>query len=370
MEHTWIATSAFGLEGIVRDELKRLKMRHVTVEHGGVKFLATYAEAYKALLWLRCADRVRLLLGEGRVTSFEDLYQLVHSIPFETILPYDGAYHISGQCARSQLMSVRDCQAITKKSLIERLKKVYQLDFFPENKEIYAVDVSIHSDFARITLDATGSALNKRGYRVFNGEAALRETMAAALVLISPWDQETMLYDPCCGTGTILIEAAMIASQTAPGKSRYFSIDEWRYIDKNAFVRERSLANIIGKIPDGCVIAGSDINPEALSFSHQHIKRAGYAGSIQCSLKNLKDFTHKEKRGLFIMNPPYGVRMSDKKTSEQLGLEIGKMMKRHNGYTFCILSDNPGMERLVGEKASSKRRFYNGRIECEFFIFN
>lgn len=370
MDFTWIATAAFGLEGVVGNELKRLKMREVTVETGGARFVGTPEDAYKASLWLRCSDRVLMIVQEGKALSFEALFQLVRSVPWEKYLPKDGRFPVSGKCARSQLMSVRDCQAITKKAIIERLKSVHHLDIFPETKESYQIDVSIHNDLVRITLDASGDALNKRGYRTLNGEAAIRETLAAALVQLSPWRPGMPLYDPCCGTGTLLIEAAMIAANRAPGLDRAFAMESWRFVDttafktilaeaKNAFIPETDLN-----------IAGSDIDPQALKFCKTHIVQAKLSNRILVHEQDLATLTLPQNRGVFILNPPYGERIADKKSCEKLYQEIGLLMKRHPQYALCAITSHPSFERFIGKKAKKKRRLYNGRLECDYFIFD
>lgn len=370
MEMNWIATAAFGLEGVVGNELKRLGMRNVSAEQGGARFTGTPEDAFKALLWLRSADRVLLILKEGKVFSFEELFQLVRAIPFEKYLSKDGRYLVSGKCARSQLMSIRDCQAITKKALIERLKSVYHLDLFPETRESYQIDVSIHNDMARITLDASGEALNKRGYRVLNGEAAIRETLAAALLQLSPWRRGMPLYDPCCGTGTLLIEAAMITAGRAPGLKRDFAMEAWRFTAENDFSVLRAQAQSTFDSQTELHITGSDIDPNALSYCKKHIMQAGFSNRIKVSQQDLRDLTLPDEKGVFILNPPYGERLSDKKSCEALYRQIGQLMKRHPHYALCAIVNDPSFERLVGRRASKKRRLYNGRLECEYLIFD
>ena len=227
----FLATAAFGLEGLARRELNQLGL-DAKGEGGGARFSASPSQAFSANLWLRTADRVLLIVGEGKALSFEDLFQLVLSLPWEDYLPKDARFPVSGKCARSQLMSVRDCQAITKKAIVERLKRHYRTQWFEETGPEFAVDVSIHGDMARLTLDTSGAALNKRGYRTWNGEAPLRETLAAALVMMAPWKPDMPLYDPCCGTGTLLIEAAYLRSHRAPGLTRTFACENWPLFPK------------------------------------------------------------------------------------------------------------------------------------------
>ena len=274
----WFATAAFGLEGIVAAELKRMGMRDVLAQNGGAAFVGSPGDAFRACLWLRSADRVLLVLAQSEARTFEELFQLVKSVPWEEFLPRNARIPVTGKCARSQLMSVRDCQAITKKAIIERLKAATHRAFFPETGAVYPIDVAIHSDRVRITLDTSGEALNRRGYRTWNGEAPLRETLAASLVELSPWRPGMRLYDPCCGTGTLLIEAAFRQEHRAPGLTRAFAMEQFSIFpaEECRQIRETCKADVL---PDHVFgIAGSDKDPEALELARRHVRQAGLEG--------------------------------------------------------------------------------------------
>lgn len=368
-KHTYLATAAFGLEGLVAEELRGLGIKGAKAELGGARFEATAEEAYAACLWLRCADRVLLVLKEEKAFTFEALFQAVKSIPWESYLPKEASFPVSGKCVKSQLMSVRDCQAIAKKAVVERLKERYKASWFPETGAVYPIEVAIHGDVARVTLDLSGTALNRRGYRTWNGEAPLRETLAAALVLLSPWKPGMILNDPCCGTGTILIEAAMIASNRAPGLFREFACDQWPLFpaEMRAAVRERAKAaydpnKIVG-------ISGSDIDLGALALCKKHIVQAEMAGRIQVFEKDLRTLQREEGEGVFLANPPYGERLGDKKSAEKLYGQLRLLLDRHPGWRMGVLSSHPGFERHFGRRANKKRRLYNGRLECEFLVY-
>ena len=364
----YIAAAAFGLEGIVRRELNRLGL-DAKGEQSGARFEATPAQAFEANLWLRTADRVLLVAGEGKVLSFEELFQLVQSLPWEDYLPRNARFPVSGKCARSQLMSVRDCQAITKKAIVERLKRHYRTQWFEEDGPEFPVDVSIHGDMARLTLDTSGAALNRRGYRTWNGEAPLRETLAAALVMLSPWRGDQPLWDPCCGTGTLLIEAAFQRAHRAPGLSRSFACESWPCFPKKAMQEARAEAearfdpSLIG------MIGGSDIDPEALTLCKRHIKQAGLGGRITVEQKDLRDLTLDAPSLLFLLNPPYGERLSDRKKCEYLYRDLRALSDRHPGSRMAVITAHNGFERCYGKRAVQKRRLYNGRLECEFMIY-
>ncbi len=363
-----IAAAAFGLEGIVRRELNQLGIE-AKGETGGARFSASPDQVFLSNLWLRTADRVLLIVGEGEAVSFEALFQLVFSLPWENYLPKNARFPVSGKCARSQLMSVRDCQAITKKAIVERLKKHYKTQWFEENGPEYPIDVSIHGNIARLTIDTSGEALNRRGYRTWNGEAPLRETLAAALAMLSPWKDEMPLYDPCCGTGTLLIEAAYLRSMRAPGLTRRFACESWPNFPHQAFDRLRQEAESRFDPSRIGMIAGSDIDPEALTLCKRHIKQAGLAGKITVTQQDLKTVTLNTQSPLFLMNPPYGERLSDRKKCESLYQDIRALFDRHPGSRLGVITAHTGFERCFGKRAQQKRRLYNGRLECEFLVY-
>lgn len=364
-----MATAAFGTEGLVAGELKRLGMKDARAETGGARFTCTAEEAYLANLRLRCADRVLILLAEAECRTFEELFRLVNGLPWERLVTPDGRYNVSGKCVRSRLMSVRDCQAIAKKAIIERLRRATGRQTFPETGTAFPVEVSIRQDTARITLDTSGQALNRRGYRTWNGEAPLRETLAAALVELSPWRPGQRLYDPCCGTGTLLIEAALRAAHRAPGLHRDFACDgfpAFRGVDRDG-IRERLRAEIDdGRIGD---IAGSDIDPEALELAKRHVRQADLAGKISLHRQPLQELCLDGEPGVFLCNPPYGERLGDREQCEALYADMGAMLRRHPGWKLCAITSDPMFERRFGRRADRKRRLYNGRLECEFLIY-
>lgn len=366
--YTWLATAAFGLEGIVKDELKRLGF-DAKAETGGARFYGTMEDAFRTNLYLSTADRVQLLLAEEKAESFEELFVLTSSIPWEDILPPDARFPVSGHCARSKLMSVSDCQSIVKKAVVERLKKKYRKDWFPETGSVYAIQVSLHSDIARITLNASGEALNRRGYRTWNGEAPLRETLAAAMVDLSPWRMDRPLHDPCCGTGTLLIEAALKMARRAPGLDRAFDMEKWQLADSarlEALRREARQQVDLSAIQD---ISGSDKDPEALALCRKHIRQAGLEGRIRVFEQDFRSLELKKENVCFIANPPYGERLNDRKTAEKIYRDLHTLVQRHIGSRLAVITAHHGFERCYGQTAKKKRRLYNGRLECEFMVF-
>ena len=368
----WIANTAFGLEGQTARDLKWLGVESAAPQPaGGVLFEGTPAQAFNANLWLRCADRVMLLVGRFEARSFEELFESVRALPWEDYIPSDGAFPIRAHCARSTLMSPSDCQSIVKKAIVERLKRTCHIDWFEETGAVYAVDVSIHADVVTICLDSSGPALNKRGYRTWNGEAPLRETMAAALVMASPWRPAQPLYDPCCGTGTLLIEAAFIALSRAPGLKRAFDCEKWGFMPQAEMKRLRAEAE--EKLNAGrerpIQIAGSDIDGGALELARRHIAQAGLSGRITLEKRDLRDVTPRGESGVILCNPPYGDRLGDKRAAAAVERQLGLLQERSSGWSLCAISGDLAFERNFGRRADKKRRFYNGRLECEFMTF-
>ena len=366
---TFIATAAFGLEGVVKRELQKLGFEDAKAELGGVRFTATLTDAFRACLWLACADRVLLIVAEGNVQSFEELYQLALRAPWKQFMPKDASIPVSGRCARSKLMSVRDCQSITKRAIVDHMQRAYHTQTLPETGAKFQVDVAVHSDVARLTLDLCGDALNRRGYRTWNGEAPLRETAAAALVRLSGWRFDEPLHDPCCGTGTLLIEAAFLAARRAPGLTRAFAMEKWPCADKAAMnaLREEAKAQYDPSlIPE---ISGSDIDPEALKLAKKHIVQAGLGGKITVFERDMRDLTLDKENICFLSNPPYGERLSDRKGCEALYRAYKPLMQRHAGCRLNLITSHSGFERVAGLRSIKKTRLYNGRLECEFMRF-
>ena len=368
----WIASAAFGLEGMTGRDLKRLGMENVHVmDIGGAEFEGGFADAFSANLHLRCADRIMLVMGRFEAHTFEELFQGIKAIAWEDIIDAKGAFPIRAKCVKSTLMSPSDVQKIAKRAIVERLKPVYDTEWFEETGAVYQVDISIRSDVVTICLDSSGEPLSKRGYRTWNGEAPLRETLAAALVLQSGWHPKKPLYDPCCGTGTILIEAAFIALNRAPGLLRKFAMEEWRCCDRAEFEEIRRAAK---SRYDQCYdrplrIAGSDIDPEAIELANRHIRQAGLKGRIELEVKDLRDITLKETGGTFIANPPYGERLDNARAAHAVAKQLGALQARNSTWSLCAFSADMGFEREYGRRADRRRRYYNGAIECEYRIF-
>ena len=370
-EYLCFASAAFGMEGLVARDLMKTGVREIHTENGGVRFLASPEQVYLCNLQLRFSDRVYLILAEGLCNCFEDLFQLVGSIDWSGFYSGSESVDIACKCVKSILMSPRDCQSVAKKSIIEKLRKTTAFKVFPENGPSLSVHISIRNNKAVIMLNTSGNALSRRGYRTWNGEAPLRETLAAALVELSPWRPGLPLHDPCCGTGTILIEAAMISSGIAPGLQRQFAMESLSCFSDLPFGKLKT--DIAATAGTDCSenISGSDIDPAALELAERHIRQAAirpHAVSLQKI--PLQHLTLSAEKGVFICNPPYGERISSQKECRALYHDLSLLMRRHPGWYLCAISSDPAFERSFGRKAEKKRRLYNGRLECVYYIYS
>ncbi len=370
----WIASAAFGMEGMTGRDLKRMGMQNVRVlDVGGATFEGDYLDAFRANLWLRTCDRIMRVMAQFEARSFEELFQGVKKIEWEKLLPEDARFPIRAKCVKSQLMSPSDVQKIAKRAMVERMKAAYGADWFSETGALFQIDISIRDDVVTVCVDASGEPLSKRGYRTWNGEAPLRETLAAALVLQSGWHPWQPLYDPCCGTGTILIEAAFIAASRAPGLTRRFAMESWPAVtydfEKFEAVRREAREKFEEGLKRPIHIAGSDISPEAIELAKRHLRQAGLAGRIELQVKDLRDVTLAGEPGVFIANPPYGERLDSARAAHAIARQLGLLQRRNPGWTLCAFSADMGFEREYGRRATRRRRYYNGRIECEYRIF-
>ena len=370
----WIASAAFGMEGMTGRDLKRMGMQNVRVlDVGGATFEGDYLDVFRANLWLRTCDRIMRVMAQFEARSFEELFQGVKKIEWEKLLPEDARFPIRAKCVKSQLMSPSDVQKIAKRAMVERMKAAYGADWFSETGALFQIDISIRDDVVTVCVDASGEPLSKRGYRTWNGEAPLRETLAAALVLQSGWHPWQPLYDPCCGTGTILIEAAFIAASRAPGLTRRFAMESWPAVtydfEKFEAVRREAREKFEEGLKRPIRIAGSDISPEAIELAKRHLRQAGLAGRIELQVKDLRDVTLAGEPGVFIANPPYGERLDSARAAHAIARQLGLLQRRNPGWTLCAFSADMGFEREYGRRATRRRRYYNGRIECEYRIF-
>ena len=358
----------FGLEGLCGDELRRLNMENVRVENGRVLFSGDETALAKANLWLRTGERVLITLGSFPARSFEELFQGVYHLPLEDFIPKDGTFPVKGHCLNSQLMSVPDCQAIVKKAASRRLGEKYGLSWLPETGNKYQLQFSIMNDQVNLYLDTTGPGLHKRGYRAVGNEAPLRETLAAAMVQLTRYRGREFFWDPFCGSGTIAIEAALIAKNRAPGLMRKFAAQSFPWIAPEIWEdlrREAKEKEFHGDYH----ILGSDNDPRCVSLSMANARKAGVADCIRFRDGDATKMSLPTDTGILVTNPPYGQRMLEQQSAQRLYAALGRHLKYANGWKKYIITSEPEFEHYFGKRADKKRKLYNGMIQCNYYMY-
>lgn len=359
------ATCAFGVESVVRDELKGLGMQNVRAEDARVFFDANEEGIVQANLWLRCADRVFIELSSLEAETFDALFEGVKAMDWKEILPRDAAVTVTGKSALSKLVSVRDIQAIAKKAICTKMMQSYGYVRCPETGEAYNIEIGMLRNRATVALNTSGAGLNRRGYRDLSSKAPLRETLASAMILLARYDGSEILLDPCCGSGTIAIEAAMIASHTAPGLKRGFAFDGWQNYQKTA-VRQREEAKCAARREGFAHIHASDIDPKMVRMSRRHAKLAGMQGLINFEIQDVNTLQLPAKSGVVVTNPPYGERLE---RAEDVVRALGTLKAEHPQWGLFALSSDPSFEREAGIKATKRRKLYNGNMKCEYHMY-
>lgn len=361
MDYRLIATCAFGIEKILSKELKELGYEDLKVENGKVEFDGDEMDIAICNIHLRTAERVLIKLAEFKALTFEELFQGTKAINFGELIPISGKMHVVGKSVRSQLHSVPDCQSIVKKAVVESMKKTYDREIFAETGAVYKIEIALLKDMATITVDTSGAGLHRRGYREHSGAAPLKETLAAALVLISGYDGTRPLIDPFCGSGTILIEAAMIARNMAPNVDRAFVSESWPNFPKDIYDQVREGAkNQVKSLNTS--ITGYDNDTYVLSTAKMNAKKAGVFNNIFFKHSDFMDLKYTEKNVTIITNPPYGERLGELETIRMLMEKMGRDKAVHEDFDLYVLSAVEGFEKAFGKKAHKNRKLYNGRI--------
>lgn len=365
-----IATTTFGLEAVVSRELRALGLECRTLQNGRILFTGDEATLARANLWLRAAERVLLRMGTFEATDFGALFDQTRALPWEAWIPPDGAFPVRGRAIQSQLSSVPACQKMVKKAIVERLKEAYGIAWFEETGPTYTVEVALLKDQVTLTIDTSGAGLHKRGYRTLAGPAPLKETLAAALVLLSFWRSDRPLIDPFCGTGTIPIEAALIGRNLAPGLKRTFAAQEWPVLPPRIWERARDEARDLARPSISGFIMGTDSDAGALAQARHHAELAGVAADIHFQQKSFAELASKKLYGCLIGNPPYGARLSAQPEVQALYASMPTVLRRLKTWSHFILTSDRGFERLIGQEADRRRKLYNGRIECTYYQFH
>ncbi len=364
-----IATSAFGIEAVVGRELKALGYDDQSVDNGKVTFSGDESAICRTNLWLRTADRVLIKIGEFKALTFDELFEGTKALPWDQWIPVNAQFPVDGKSIDSKLSSVPDCQAIVKKAVVEKLKQKYKRDWFDEDGPLYRIEVALLKDLATLTIDTSGAGLHKRGYRKLVSGAPLKETLASAMILISRWKHDRALIDPFCGSGTIPIEAALIARNIAPGLKREFTAENWPNISKSLWENARTEANDLIKTDRELRIHGSDIDEEVMSLARYHAKQAGVESSIHLQKMSVSDIKSRYKYGFIICNPPYGERLGEIKEVEKLYREMGKIFKTFDTWSYYVITSQQEFEKIFGRRADKKRKLYNGRLLCNYYQF-
>ncbi len=367
---TWqyCAPCLFGIEGILGDELRRMGAQEVQPENGRVLFAGGPEILARANMLSRTAERIQILLGRFTAHSFEELFQGVKALPWEHWIGRLDAFPVKGWSLNSQLHSVPDCQAIIKKAVVERLRTVYGVQWFEESAAKCQIQFTILKDEVTMLLDTSGAGLHKRGYRANAGGAPIKETLAAAIVDVTRARRARLVCDPCCGSGTLLIEAAMAARGIAPGIRRAFSAMHWGSIPSQVWVEERQAARerqrevtFVGK--------GGDIDPEALKLVQENAEKAWVGDCVSATLADIRDFKPEGESGTVLCNPPYGERLLDVKAAEELYRIMGQVFVPKAGWNYAIISPHEEFETLFGRKADKRRKLYNGMLKCQLYMY-
>ena len=358
----------FGLEGITGDELRRLNAENVRVENGRVLFSGDEMALARANICLRTGERVLLTLAEFEAKTFEELFQGVYRTNLEDFIPCGGQFPVKGHCLNSTLMSVPDCQAIIKKAASKRLGEKYGMQWLPEDGVKYQLQFAIMNDKVTLYLDTSGVGLHKRGYRAIGNDAPLRETLAAAMVMLTKYRGRDLVWDPFCGSGTIPIEAALIAKNRAPGLRRRFAAEQFAWMNEKIWQDARGEAmdkEFKGKYQ----ILGSDSDPKCVSLSISNARKAGVSDCIQFKDGDATKLDLPAKEGVIICNPPYGQRMGEQKDAQRLYQAFGRHVKFADGWKKYIITSEPEFEHFFGKRADKKRKLYNGMIKCDYYMY-
>lgn len=364
-----IATTVFGIEAVVSRELNWLGYSDQQVDNGRVTFAGDEEAICRTNIWLRCAERILIKIGEFKALTFDELFEGTKALPWDEWLPENAEFPVDGKSVDSKLSSIPDCQAIVKKAIVEKMKMKYKKQWFEENGPLYRIEIGLLKDVATLTIDTSGMGLHKRGYRTLVSGAPLKETLAAAMLMISRWKPDRVLIDPFCGSGTIPIEAALIANNMAPGAKRNFTAEGWHQTPAGLWKKAREeAADKVKKNPD-LRIQGSDIDEEVISLARYHAAQAGVAQDVHLQRLPLSDISSRYKYGFIVCNPPYGERLGEMTDVERLYKEMGSVFRHFDTWSYYVITSHQGFEGLFGRRADKKRKLYNGRILCNYYQF-
>lgn len=368
---TLMAPCHFGLESVLKREIYDLGYEITEVQDGKVIYTGDPEAVCLSNIHLRTAERVLLVVGRFPATTFEELFQGIKEIQWEKWLPKNAKFWVTkASSVKSKLFSPSDIQSITKKAMVERMKDYYKLNWFPEDGPAFPLRIFIMKDEVTVTIDTTGASLHKRGYRTETGKAPISETLAAALIMLTPWHGDRILVDPFCGSGTFPIEAAMIAANMAPGMRRHFTAEAWTdLIPREMWTEAKADAEAEVNLDIETDIQGYDIDGDVVKIARQNARRAGVESLIHFQQRPLKELHHPKKYGFIITNPPYGERLEDKSALPPLYQDIGRVYQNLDAWSMFLITSYEDAERYIGKKAQKNRKIYNGMIKTYFYQF-
>ncbi len=364
-----VAPCLLGIEGIAADEFRRMGFEKVEAENGRVLLEGDFNMLARANINSRFCERILINMGEFKATSFTQLFDGVKALPWEDFIGREDAFPVTGYSINSALFSIPDCQSIIKKAVVERLKSKYNISWFNETGPEYKIKFSIMKDTATLMIDTSGDALHKRGYRRNSNAAPLKETLAAAMCDLSRIFPDTLLFDPFCGSGTILIESAMMAAKIAPGLRRFFAAERFGAIPDKVWQQERMRAQDLILHGIDFKAYGSDIDPACVELTLANAAKAGVKNYIDVRVADIKDFSPPAQRCLTVTNPPYGERLLDVRAAEELYKTMGQRFTRGQGQKYCIISPHDEFEKFFGDTADKRRKLYNGMIKCQAYMY-
>lgn len=361
----------FGLEAVLKREIYDLGYEITKVEDGRVTFEGDEEAICRANIFLRTAERVMIQVGRFKATTFEELFQGIKNLPWEEYIPEDGKFWVKkASSINSKLFSPSDIQSIAKKAMVERMKQKYHKEWFKEDGAAYPVRIFLLKDEVTVALDTSGDSLHKRGYRRMTSKAPLTETLAASLIMLTPWRKDRILVDPFCGSGTFPIEAAMIAANVAPGMNRDFTAEEWKnLIDRKLWYECVKEAEDMIDTTVKVDIQGYDIDGDVIKAARENAKRAGVEHMIHFQQRAVADLSHPKKYGFIITNPPYGERLEDKADLPELYTQIGQAYQRLDSWSMFLITSYTDTEKYIGRKADKNRKIYNGMLKTYFYQF-
>lgn len=366
-----IAPCHFGLEAVLKREIYDLGYEITKVEDGRVTFIGDEEAICRANIFLRTAERILLKAGQFHAETFDELFEGIKAIPWENYIPRDGKFWVTkASSIKSKLFSPSDIQSIVKKAMVERLKQQYHIDWFEETGAQYPLRLFLMKDEVTAAIDTSGDSLHKRGYRTLTSKAPITETLAASLIMLTPWKKDRILIDPFCGSGTFPIEAAMMAANIAPGMNREFTAESWtNLIERKLWYDSVEEAQELVDMNIDVDIQGYDIDGEIVKAARDNARRAGVEGLIHFQQRPVSALSHPKKYGFVITNPPYGERLEEKEALPALYGEIGEALKRLDSWSAYLITSYEDTERYIGRKADKNRKIYNGMLKTYFYQF-